>query len=110
MKIQLALDNLSLEKAIGLVKQLRGDIDIIEIGTPLLSRYGLEIISCIQKLMLNNLLLVDVKIVDAGELETEMILKNGADIVTVLAGSNNRTVINALEVAKRYQKKVIINL
>jgi len=110
MKIQLALDNLSLEKDIGLVKELRGDIDIIEIGTPLLLRYGLEIIPCIQKLMLNNLLLVDAKIVDAGELETEMILKSGVDIVTVLAGSNNRTVINALEVAKRYQKEIMIDL
>ena len=110
MKIQLALDNLSLEKAVTLVKELGGDVDIIEIGTLLLMRYGLKIIPRIQKSVVNSLLLVDAKIIDAGELETEMIFESGADIVTVLAGSDDRTVHNALEVAKRHQKEVMIDL
>ena len=40
MKLQIALDDVTLEGALGLVKKVRDYIDIIEIGTPFVYEYS----------------------------------------------------------------------
>ena len=42
MKLQLALDDITLEDALSLVRTVRDYIDIIEIGTPFVIAYGME--------------------------------------------------------------------
>ena len=42
--LQLALDDVSREDALALLAPVQDDIDIAEIGTPLLMRYGLDIV------------------------------------------------------------------
>ena len=44
MKLQLALDDITLEDALSLVRTVRDYIDIIEIGTPFVIEYGLSLI------------------------------------------------------------------
>ena len=41
MRLQLALDDISLADALGLVEQVRDCLDIVEIGTPLIIEEGL---------------------------------------------------------------------
>ena len=42
MKLQLALDDITLEDAIALVHRVHDYVDIIEIGTPFVIAYGME--------------------------------------------------------------------
>ena len=42
MKLQIALDDVTLEGALELVKKVRDYIDIIEIGTPFVYEYGMQ--------------------------------------------------------------------
>ena len=42
MKLQIALDDVTLEEALALVDRVKKYIDIIEIGTPLVYEYGMQ--------------------------------------------------------------------
>ena len=41
MKLQLALDDITLEEAMELVANVRDYVDIIEVGTPMVMEYGM---------------------------------------------------------------------
>ena len=84
MKLQLALDDITLEDALSLVRTVRDYIDIIEIGTPFVIEYGMEAVRVMKKEFPEKEILADLKIMDAGDYEAEEALKAGADYVTVL--------------------------
>jgi 3-hexulose-6-phosphate synthase len=109
MLLQLALDALSREKAHHLVGRLSGMVDIIEVGTPLLLRYGLKIVSEIKNLGGGKPVFVDAKIVDAGRYETEMVLEGGASMVSVLAGASLKTLHEAREACRRGKAKLVVD-
>ena len=44
MKLQRALDDVTLEEALALVDRVKKYIDIIEIGTPLVYEYGISLL------------------------------------------------------------------
>jgi 3-hexulose-6-phosphate synthase len=52
----------------------------------------------------------DMKTWDAGKHEAEQALNAGANIITVMAFSDNSTIIEALKAAKNHHKKVMIDL
>lgn len=54
--------------------------------------------------------LADSKIMDGGALECEDICKNGADIITVLALADNATIEEVVQVAHKYNRKVMADL
>ena len=80
MLLQLALDTPDANLAYRLLNQTGSDVDIIEIGTPLLIRYGINIISKIKQKYPQKLILADLKIVDAGAIESRLAFNAGADI------------------------------
>ena len=49
MKLQLALDDITLEDALSLVRTVRDYIDIIEIGTPFVIEYGMEAVRVMKR-------------------------------------------------------------
>ena len=108
MKLQLALDDLSLEAAIALVARVRGHIDIIEAGTPLIYGYGMEAVRALKARFPEKQVLADMKIMDSGAWETEEAMAAGADYVTVLGVSEDATVRNCLETAGRYGREVVV--
>ncbi len=79
MKLQLALDDITLEDALSLVRTVRDYIDIIEIGTPFVIEYGMEAVRVMKKEFPEKEILADLKIMDAGDYEAEEALKAGAD-------------------------------
>lgn len=109
MLLQLALDTLSFEKARWLADLLQEEIDILEVGTPLLLRYGLRVVRKLKKACLEKPIFVDAKIVDAGRYETEMILESGADLVSVLAGASFATLQEAKEACQKYGAKLVVD-
>ena len=49
MKLQIALDDITLEDALVLVGKVRDYIDIIEIGTPFVYEYGMQAVRTMKK-------------------------------------------------------------
>jgi len=92
--LQVALDFTSIENAIRTTSILRDlPIPIMEIGTPLIKAEGIRSVSIIKALTnTNTLILADMKTADVGALETSMAAHHGADIVTVLASSDDAVI------------------
>ena len=72
---------------------------------------GLDIITKIKSdYPVKRLYFSDLKIMDAGRYETEEALKAGADIVTIMAVTEKRTIEEGIKVAKEYGRKIMTDL
>ena len=71
MKLQAALDTLSLEECEKLLSETRGSIDIAEVGTPFVIEEGMRPVRVFKEKFPGIEVLADVKIMDAGEYEAD---------------------------------------
>lgn len=110
MKLQLALDDIKLEDAIELVGKVRNYVDIVEIGSPFIIDCGMEPVKRIKELYPELEVLADTKIMDAGEYEAELTYLAGADYCTVLGATDTLTIKGCLDAAKKYGKKVFVDM
>lgn len=110
MLLQLALDTPHAGTVRRLLHRTSGDVDIIEIGTPLLIRYGVDIIAGIRRDYPDKKILADLKIADAGAVEAGLAFDAGADIVTVLGTAHPATLQEAGKRAKRSGGRVMADL
>jgi len=110
MKLQLALDLLHVEEARSLLADIADVVDIVEIGTPLIMQEGIKAVFVIKQAYPHLEVLADLKIVDAGKLETQIAVDAGADIVTVLGVAHNTTIRNALDQAHQHGRQVMVDL
>lgn len=110
MKLQLALDRLTREACFHIIDETIASIDIIEIGTGIIKEYGMAIIKETKEKYAELPLLADMKTCDAGESEAEQAFSSGADIMTVMGFSENQTILDALSVSKKYEKRIMIDL
>lgn len=108
--LQLALDYISLPKAIVMAALVAPEVDIIEIGTPLCKAAGLEAIRSIREICPDKLILADFKAPDVGGLEATMAFDAGADMMTVIGGATLATVEQALAVAHARGKEMLMEL
>lgn len=108
--LQLSLDWMNMEEAVDTVRRLQERIDIIEMGTPMIFDYGLKCVEEMKRLFPEKTVLADMKIIDAGRQETEMAVKMGADIITVMGAANNLTIRVATEAAHKGGKKIMVDL
>jgi 3-hexulose-6-phosphate synthase len=104
--LQVAIDK---AESLGLIAQVRGIADIIEIGTPLLKRFGIGAIATARELCPDTPVLADTKTVDAGDLEAEMVLGAGARLMTVLSSTSRATHAAVDRVAARYRAFVVVD-
>ena len=107
--LQLALDIIDLNEAKTLLHEIKDYIDIVEIGTPFILRYGIKAIKEIKKIYPLLTLLADFKIADAGEYESHMAFNSGADIVTVLATAPDSTIKTVIRQAVIDKKSVMVD-
>lgn len=110
MKLQVAIDRVSIEKAIDIIREVDEYADIVEIGTSLIKDFGLESVRRIRKEFLNKVILADIKTVDEAEYEFEAVYNAGADIATVLGGASIETLRICQRVANKYSKDYLIDL
>ena len=110
MKIQLAVDHTDLSVAERLIGETFTEADIIEIGTPLVLAGGRAFIERIRRKYPAITLLADAKIMDGGTAETRMLLDAGADIVTVMAITNDETVMNVVRQTHERGKKCLADM
>lgn len=110
MRLQLALDDISLPDALALVESVRRHVDIIEIGTPFLYDEGLAAVREFRRHFPEKTILADTKIMDAGEYEARQAFKAGADYVTVLGVTDNLTVKGCLAVAEEFGGTIVVDM
>lgn len=108
-KLQLALDG-ALTDSLAVLEQAHAHVDIVEIGTPLVFREGMRAAQTIRAAYPDACLLVDLKIMDAGEAEADIAFSAGADIVTVLGLGGDETILGALASAEKHAGQVMIDM
>lgn len=108
--LQIALDLLSLDKAIKIASVTYPYVDIIEAGTPLIKSEGIRTVNLLKKEFPEKQIFADLKIMDAGALEAGMAIKAGADIISVCAQATRETIVATIEETRRWNKKIMIDL
>ena len=108
--LQIALDYISLPKALVMAYQVAPEVDIIEIGTPLCKAAGMEAVRAVREICPDKLILADLKTPDVGGLEAAMAFDSGADMMTVIGGAALATVEQALAVARERGKEMLMEL
>ncbi len=109
--LQVALDLLNAHRALSIAKDsIKGGADWLEAGTPLIKSEGMEIVRKLKQSYPEKILVADMKTMDTGAIETEMAAKAGADIICILAASDDSTILDALKSARSYGSKIMADL
>lgn len=110
MKIQVAIDRVTTERAIDIVEVVKDYVDIIEIGTSLIKDYGLQSVRNIRSAFPEINILADIKTIDEAEYEFSAAYTAGADILTVMGAASINSIEICRNVAKEYNKEYMIDL
>lgn len=108
--LQLAIDTLSTADALALLAKVHPHCDIVEVGTPLIIEEGLAALETLRKKFPDKQYLADVKVLDAGKIEATSAFRRGANIATVLAAADDRTIRGAVEAANAHGAKLMADL
>ncbi|HJE45021.1 orotidine 5'-phosphate decarboxylase / HUMPS family protein [Levilactobacillus namurensis] len=109
MDLQVAIDRVTLDKAVALVKQLDTKVDTIELGTSLVKDYGLEQIHAALPTLTHAKLLLDLKTIDEGVYEFEKGFVVG-DILTAMGAGAPDMLSGVYQVAESAHKQLFIDL
>mgnify|MGYP003157539187 CR=1 FL=1 len=110
MKLQLALDDITLEDAVELLDKVHPYVDIIEVGSPFIIEEGMRPVRIFKEKYPDCEILADTKIMDAGEYEAEETFKAGADYCTVLGVTDTLTIEGCVKAAKEYGKQTMVDM
>jgi 3-hexulose-6-phosphate synthase len=110
MKLQLALDHLTTETAVNLVKATSNDIDIIKIGSSLIKDNGLQVLKKMRSIFPEKKILVDLRTINVGESEADFCFKLGADIITISATSDIQKIKGSIKAGNKQRKKVMVDI
>ena len=110
MKLQVAFDRLDLEETLQILDQTHQEIDIIEIGTSLILKYGVAVIGTIRERYPNSVILADTKIFDNVTYELNLCFDSGADIVSILGCATESSLDLAFEIAKSRKQSILIDM
>ncbi len=109
--LQVALDLVHGDRALQIATEaVRGGVDWIEVGTPLIKSEGMEIVRQLKKAFPGHTIVADMKTIDVGGPEVEIAAKSGADIVVVLGVSSDPTITEGIMSARQYGAKVMVDL
>jgi 3-hexulose-6-phosphate synthase len=109
MKLQLALDVSDVDRALSIARAVRDQVDVIEVGTPLLLAEGTTAVSELSQAHPEKPIVADAKIVDAGRYEAELMFDAGGDAVTVLSAAAEPTIRRVVETAQERDGAVVLD-
>jgi bifunctional enzyme Fae/Hps len=100
--LEVALDIPDWRRVEGIVRALpRSDAIIIEAGTPLIKRYGVEVVQKIHQLRPETVVLADLKTLDTGNLEARMAGDATADVIAFSGLAPVKTMEKFIEECKK---------
>lgn len=106
--IQISLDVININEALQTAEMaLRAGFDWLEAGTPLLLAEGLHGVKALRNAFPNIPIVADLKTMDGGYLEAEMMFKAGATHVVVMARAHEETIKCVVKAGKDYGGKVM---
>ncbi len=106
MRLQLAVDA---AEHLALIPRVARYFDLIEVGTPLLKRFGVGAVATVAELSGRRPVVVDTKTADGGEAEARMVFGAGAVMMTVLASAAPETAYVTLAVAAEFAADVVFD-
>lgn len=106
--VQISLDLTNNEEALEMARiAVDAGVDWIEAGTPLLLGEGLHAVAALRKEFPNHPIVADLKTMDGGYLEAEMMAKAGATHVVVMGVAHPSTIRAVIKAARDYNIKVM---
>ncbi len=109
--LQIALDAPSLDSAKKVLEALPGsDRIIIEVGTPLIKRYGTRVISEIRKSAKDKFVIADLKTLDVGKVEVDIAYEDTADAVVAAGLAPPETLDATVQEARRLGIYAVIDM
>jgi bifunctional enzyme Fae/Hps len=100
--LQVAFDNPDIEFVQSAISQIpKSDHVIIEAGTPLIKRYGMDVISKIRQVRPDAFIVADLKTLDTGNLEARMVADAAGDAIVVSALAPINTIDKLIEEAHK---------
>ncbi len=110
-QVQLALDLLRLEDALRIARAaVAQGIGWVEAGTPLIKSEGMRAVRSLSRSFPRQMVVADMKTLDAGAVETEMALQAGAKVVSISGLAHDRTVRDSVRTAARYDGMLMADL
>jgi bifunctional enzyme Fae/Hps len=100
--VQISLDAPDLERSKKILSQLPGsDRIIIEVGTPLIKRYGTKVINDLRQVSKDMFVVADLKTLDVGKVEVDLAYDETADAVVAAGLAPAETLDSFVHEAKR---------
>ena len=107
-KVQLSLDLTSLEEALETAEiGVSAGVDWLEAGTPLILAEGLRAVEGLRKRFPDHPIVADLKTMDGGYLEAEMMAKAGATFVVVMGRAHEATIRRVVDAGRDFGVKVM---
>jgi 3-hexulose-6-phosphate synthase len=110
VKLQIALDYLSIDEALDTLAEVARFADIAEIGTPLLLSCGAEAVRRVREAFPALEVFADAKIMDGGETEADMLYRSGADFVSVMGITNDATIRGVARAARASGRRFMADM
>ena len=106
--VQLSLDLTSLDEALETAAVgMAAGVDWLEAGTPLLLACGLRAVEALRARFPEHPIVADLKTMDGGYLEAEMMAKAGADLVVVMGRAHEATIRRVVDAGRDFNIKVM---
>jgi len=106
--VQISLDLTNIDEALETAAlAIRAGVDWLEAGTPLILAEGLHGVRKLREAFPNVPIVADLKTMDGGYLEAEMMAKAGATHVVVMARAHEETIKVVVQAGKEYGIKVM---
>ena len=101
--VQISLDLTSIDEALKTAEMaLRAGVDWLEAGTPLILAEGLHGVRALREQFPDTPIVADLKTMDGGYLEAEMMARAGATHVVVMARAHEETIRCVVEAGKDF--------
>lgn len=106
--VQISLDLTNLDEALDTAQiAVDAGVDWLEAGTPLLLAEGLHAVEALHKRFPNHPIVADLKTMDGGYLEAEMMAKAGASFVVVMGRAHEATIRRVIDAGRDFNCKVM---
>ena len=106
--VQISLDVTSLDEALETAAiAVDAGIDWLEAGTPLILAEGLRAVEGLRKRFPNHPIVADLKTMDGGYLEAEMMAKAGANLVVVMGRAHEATIRRVVDAGRDFGVRVM---
>ena len=106
--VQLSLDLIDMHEALETAAVgVEAGVDWLEAGTPLLLAEGLHAVERLRARFPNHPIVADLKTMDGGYLEAEMMAKAGANFVVVMGRAHEATVRRVIDAGRDFNIRVM---